>query len=72
MRKRGANENEVVETIRLAEWREARSGRFEAKQDFQYNAEWNKKFYKIKQVNPVFVVERDTIVVITVYALYIA
>lgn len=70
MRKRGTNENETVKVIRQAEWKEAKKGRFEAKLDFPYNQEWNGKRYTTKQVNPVFTIERDKIIVITVYVFY--
>lgn len=70
MRKRGASREEVEKTIREAAWTEAHSERQETKLDFPFDAEWNKKFYKTKQVNSVFIVEKDTIVVITVYVFY--
>lgn len=70
MRKRGASAEEVKEVIDSSKWQETKKGRFEAKQDFPHNAEWNGKFYKTKQVNPVFVVEDGAIVVITVFAFY--
>lgn len=70
MRKRGAVINEVMTTIQQAEWMEAKAGRFEAKLDFPYNKDWNQKHYSNKQVNPVFIVERQTIIVITVYVFY--
>ena len=70
MRKRGTKEDEVSQVIRLGEWTEARKGRFEAKQDFQYSAQWNRKFYKIKQVNPVCMVEDEVIIVVTVFTFY--
>lgn len=70
MRKRGASRGEVEKTIREVAWTEAQVGRQETKLDFSFGAEWNKKFYKTKQVNPVFVVEKDVLVVITVYVFY--
>lgn len=70
MRKRGAEMDEVLKAIQQAEWKEAKKGRFEAKLDFPYNKDWNKKRYLTKQVNPVFVMEADSIVVITVYVFY--
>ncbi len=70
MRKRGVFKNEVEDTIRKTAWQPAKLGRWECAMDFAYNKEWNKKFYRTKQVVPVFVEERDRIVVITVYAFY--
>lgn len=70
MRKRGVSKNEVEDTIMKAAWHPAKLGRWECTMNFAYNKEWNKKFYRTKQVVPVFVEERDRIVVITVYAFY--
>lgn len=70
MRKRGAEMDEVTRVIQQAEWSEASRGRFEAKLDLPYNKEWNKRYYSTKQINPVFIVERETIIVITVYVFY--
>jgi len=38
--------------------------------EYTYEAMWNKKYYRIKQVKPVFVEEENEIVVITVYTYY--
>jgi len=42
----------------------------EASLDFPYNGIWNGKYYATKRVRPVFVEERDEIVVVTVYTYY--
>jgi len=70
MRKRGADEGDIIKTIQQSQWQEAKEGRFEAKLDFPYNKDWNKKHYSTKQVNPVFVIEQGRVVVITVYVFY--
>jgi len=70
MRKRGADADEVLKVIQQVKWIEAKQGRFEAKLDFPYNKVWNKKHYSTKQVNPVFIIEEQTIIVITVYVFY--
>ena len=70
MRKRGAKADEVEKVIRHAEWTEAKKDRFEAKLDFPYNQEWNRKHYLTKQINPVFALENQGIVVITVFVFY--
>ena len=44
--------------------------RLECRKDFPYEREWNGKFYKTKQVRPIFVEETDEIVVVTVYSYY--
>ena len=70
MAKRGATEQEVLEAITNSSWQPARQGRFEATKAFEFNAYWNNNYYGRKQVIPVFVEEKDRIVVITVYTLY--
>lgn len=70
IQRRGFTEAEVEETIRSGTWSLANDGRFQARKNFPYNAEWNGKTYATKQVKPVFV-EKDTeIVVVTVYTFY--
>lgn len=70
MGKRGANTDEVRMAVTEAEWTEVKQGRLEAILDFLYNSNWNKKHYAIKQINPVFAVEQDRIMVIMVYVFY--
>ncbi|RJP64734.1 MAG: DUF4258 domain-containing protein [Ignavibacteriales bacterium] len=68
--KRGFSIAEVIETISSSEWQQLENNRLECKKDFVYNEQWNNRFYKIKQVRPVFVEEENEIVVITVYTYY--
>ena len=42
----------------------------ECRKDFPYNATWNGKPYRTKQVRPVFVEEIAEILVVTVYTYY--
>jgi hypothetical protein len=51
-------------------WQPTELGRLECRKDFSYEREWNNRFYKTKQVRPIFVEEADEIVVVTVYAYY--
>ncbi len=67
---RGVTEEEVVETISLSTWQSAELGRLECRKDFAYEKEWNKGYYKIKQVRPIFVEEKTEIVVVTVYTYF--
>ncbi len=67
---RGATEEEVIETIRTSSWQPAELGRLECRKDFTFENEWNKKYYKIKQVRPIFVEEDEEIVVVTVYTYF--
>jgi len=70
LRYRGATEEEVKETIRIALWRPGELGRLECRKDFPYGREWNKRVYATKRVRPIFVEEADEIVVVTVYVYY--
>jgi hypothetical protein len=63
---RGTNEAEVSDSIRTTGWQAAESGRLECRKAFAFNAEWNRHWYKTKQVRPIFVEEQDEIVVVTV------
>jgi len=70
MRYRGATEDEVIQCIQSAQWSSAEQGRLECRKDFIFNQNWNEKFYRIKQIRPIFVEEVNEIVVITVYVYY--
>ena len=52
---RGASEAEVRETIQRGLREPAKHGRFIYRHNFQYRAEWQGRFYAIKQVAPVVV-----------------
>ena len=67
---RGTNEHEIIETIKTCPWQPAELNRKECRKDFSFNSTWNKQFYKIKQVRPIFVEDKNTIVVVTVYVYY--
>jgi len=67
---RGTTEDEVIEAIETSHWEPAELGRLECRKDFFYRKNWNKKFYEIKQVRPIFVEEDDVIIVVTVYTYF--
>lgn len=67
--RRGFTKEEVIETIQNETWIIGDFGKQECRKNFIYNKTWNGKFYKTKQVRPIFSVE-DKIIVITVYAYY--
>ncbi len=67
---RGAGETEIIEAIRTSKWSPTELNRLECRKDFAFNALWNGKSYKTKQVRPVFAEEENEIVVITVYVYY--
>jgi len=67
---RGTREQEIIETIRSSQWEPAELGRLQCKKDFPYEKEWNKMYYNTKQLRPIFVEEKEEIVVITVYTYF--
>ena len=67
---RGYEVSEVEQAIKEAEWLPTERNRLDARKDFPFSALWNGKFYETKQVRPIFVVEGDTITVVTVYTYY--
>ena len=70
MSERGANQHEVIETIRTGEKVPAKKGRRGYRKNFQYNADWAGRFFLTKQVLAIVVEECDRLVVITVYTFY--
>jgi hypothetical protein len=68
---RGVTETEVIAAIRTEEWKPAHRDRRECRKNFPFNAEWNRVYYAIKQVRPIFVEEESEIVVVTVYSYYV-
>lgn len=64
---RGTTEEEITEAIRESSWQSAESKRQECRKNFAFEKAWNNKYYKTKQVRPVFVEEAEEIVVVTVY-----
>lgn len=69
---RGASEEEVMTTINSGNWTGAKLGRFTTKHQFEFNrvSLTNKKFYKYKTIEPIFVEEQNEIVVVTVKVYY--
>ncbi len=68
--KRGATEQEVFDAIQTEPWQPAERGRLECRKNYDFNAEWNGKYYATKQLRPVFVDEPSEIVVVTIYVYY--
>ena len=67
---RGATEAEVREAIQRGAREPAKRGRLICRLNFQYDSEWQGKFYAIKQVAPVVVEAHNEVVVVTVYTFY--
>ena len=70
MIERGANEEEVKMSILQGESEIAKKGRKIYRKNFQFTGKWRGKTYRIKQVAPVVVEEREKIIVVTVYVFY--
>jgi hypothetical protein len=56
--RRGFSPDEVIDTIRSAKWEQAELGRLECRKNFRFEQYWNGKYYKTKQVRPIFVEEQ--------------
>ncbi|MHB8653427.1 MAG: DUF4258 domain-containing protein [Terriglobia bacterium] len=67
---RGASEAEVQEAVQRGVREPAKRGRFMYRLNFQYDSEWQGRFYAIKQVAPVVVEAQNEVVVVTVYTFY--
>jgi hypothetical protein len=67
--KRTVNGKDLTPYLHL-QWQPAESGRLECRKDFPSEKEWNKRYYKIKQVRPIFMEEAKEIIVITVYTYF--
>ena len=67
---RGTYEAEIIDAILTGNRQAAKNGRYKYQATFQYNNDWQGKFYSLKKVVPI-VAENDTeLVVITVYTFY--
>jgi hypothetical protein len=69
---RGAEENEVILTIRSSKWELINRGRHHCHHQFDFNgtSPINNKFYKYKTVDVIFAEEPTEIIVITVKVYY--
>jgi hypothetical protein len=67
---RGADENEVIETIRTGERVPAKYGRQGYRKNFQYNQVWGRRTYAIKQILAIVAEEADQLVLVTAYTFY--
>ncbi|MBI4723089.1 MAG: DUF4258 domain-containing protein [Candidatus Stahlbacteria bacterium] len=70
MQNRKADKEEVENVIRKSLWKFAEKGRFTASLSFPFNTEHFGRYYKTKEVVPIFIEEKDRIVVITVYTFF--
>ena len=70
MAERGAEEEEVIETIRGGEEVPAKRGGTAYRKNLQYNRTWGGRLYAIKQVLAIVAQEEEKLVVVTVYTFY--
>jgi hypothetical protein len=68
--RRGVSETEVAAAVRGAPWQPAELGRLECRYDVPFDGLWNGRYYRTKQIRPIFVDEPDEVVVVTVYTHY--
>ena len=67
---RGTNQAEIVDTIIRGDRQSAKNGRYKYQATFQYNNDWQGKFYSLKKVVPIVAETDMEFVVITVYTFY--
>ncbi|MBA2682386.1 MAG: DUF4258 domain-containing protein [Ktedonobacteraceae bacterium] len=70
MIERGAQEAEVIDTIRTGEKVPAKKGRQGFRKNFQYDQLWGGRTYSIKQVLAIVAEEPEAMIVVTVYTFY--
>jgi len=67
---RGTNELEVEEAIQRGIKKIAKKEGYRYEATFQYNSQWQGKFYALKKVAPIVAETETELVVITVYTFY--
>jgi len=70
MAEREISEKEAAEAIRKGEWVPAMKGRYSCAGTFRFEKEHYGRYYKLKEVVPVFIEESHRILVITVYSFF--
>jgi hypothetical protein len=70
MAERGADDEEVVQTIRTGEEAPAKRGRLAYRKNFQFERVWGGRTFAIKQVLALVAESPDELVVVTVYTFY--
>jgi hypothetical protein len=70
MIERNVKEDEVIHTIKNRQWQPAEEERFSASEVFPFNDYHYGRYYKFKEVVPVFREEKESILVITVYSFF--
>jgi len=70
MIERGAEDDEVIDTIHTGEPVPAKRGRLGYRKNFQYDRLWGGRRFAIKQILAIIAQESDAITVVTVYTFY--
>ncbi|MBI4232502.1 DUF4258 domain-containing protein [Candidatus Peregrinibacteria bacterium] len=69
-RERKAKKEEVEYAIRKGDWKSAEKDRMSSSYTFSFESEHYGRYYKSKDVVPIFIEESDRIEVITVYTFF--
>ncbi len=67
---RGATEEEINDILRSGKLTIAKGNRLAKEKVYSFNKDWNGKTYKEKHIKVIYIIERNTIVVITVVVKY--
>jgi hypothetical protein len=67
---RGFTVAEVEQALQTSTWQPGERGKLQCRKDFAFESTWNGKWYRTKQVRPIFVDDPDEILVVTVYTYY--
>ncbi len=67
---RGTNQFEIIQAIQLGTKKIAKNDRFRYEAIFQYNEQWQGKFYALKRVAAIVAETNIELLVITVYTFY--
>ena len=67
---RGTNEEEVHRAVLEGLREPAKGNRWMCRLNYQYESEWQGKYYTIKQVAPIIIEKPEEITVITVYTFF--
>jgi len=70
IKERKTTKQEVIEAIREGGWQPAQKGRLTCSKVFLFEKEHYGRYYKYKEVVPIFIEEKEQILVITVYTFF--
>ncbi|NCO31739.1 DUF4258 domain-containing protein [bacterium] len=67
---RGASKTEIISCLKSGQILPAKNGRFAKEMVFNFNSNWNGKFYEQKKIEVIYTIDNKVIVTITVYVFY--